>query len=506
MNSLLAPITGGVQFILPEVTLIATVCVILFAAPFLVSEQGTAAPGLRHRWGWLALIGWGVAAAFWWNSPIRPETSGPFLLDDMAWSVRGLTLIIGALLSLIQWNQADDSRAAECQACLLAIGAGVNFTASSNDLVLMFLGLELISIPTYLFLIMPRRDAPAQEATLKYFLLSVFSSALVLFGMSYLYGMTGTTRLEGIYDALRRSDINTLPMPLVIAEVMIIAGLGFRITAVPFHFYAPDVFQGCQVSGAALLSVIPKIAGFTALARLLIVPLRIGDAGGGGGLDTGWLIVPATEPLLWWLAVLTMFTGNLLALVQTDIRRMLAFSSVSHAGYMLVGLTVGYHTTASPNGLEALGFYLAVYSVMTLGAFAALAAAGRPDRKIETIDDLAGLARVQPGVALMLAVCLFSLTGLPPTAGFLAKLELFLAAWGQGTESGRWLAKLLAVNAAIGAGYYLRLIAAIVLRDPVRTEAEPPEPPALLALSICSAAVCVLFFMPGWLWDVVQRL
>jgi NADH-quinone oxidoreductase subunit N len=201
-----------------------------------------------------------------------------------------------------------------------------------------------------------------------------------------------------------------------------------------------------------------------------------------------------------------MFTGNLLALVQTDVRRMLAFSSVSHAGYMLVGLTIGYHTTASPNGMEALGFYLAIYSVMTLGAFAALAAAGRPDRKLETIDDLAGLARTRPGVAIMLAVCLFSLTGLPPTAGFLAKLDLFLAAWGQDSESGRWLAGLLAVNAAIGAGYYLRLIAAITLRDPVRTEAEPLEPPTLVALTVCTVAVTALFFAPAWLWDVVQRL
>lgn len=500
MIATLEPILNGLQLILPEAALLAAVCVILFSAPFLVTEQGTAAAGLRHRWAWLALIGWGVAAALWWQSPARIVAAGPFVLDDLAWEVRGLSLLVGALLTLIQWNQADDARAAECQACLLAIVAGVNLTAAANDLVILFLGLELVSIPTYLFLIMPRRDAPAQEATLKYFLLSIFSSAITLFGISYLYGMTGTTSLTGIYDAAQRADLNHLPLPLAIAGVMIIAGLGFRITAVPFHFYAPDVFQGCQVSGAALLSVIPKIAGFTALVRLLIVPMRL------TGIESGWLIVPATEPLLWWLAVVTMFAGNLLALVQTDVRRMLAYSSVSHAGYMLVGLTVGYHTTASPNGLEALGFYLAVYSVMTLGAFAALAAAGRPDRKLETIDDLAGLARTRPGVAIMLAVCLFSLTGLPPTAGFLAKLNLFLAAWGQDSESGQWLAGLLAVNAAIGAGYYLRLIAAITFRDPIRAESEPAEPPALLALTLCTAAVSVLFFAPGWLWQAVQRL
>lgn len=495
MNEL---ISGSFRLILPEIMLLFGVCLTLFAAPFLVSERGEAQPGLRHRWGWFALLIWLAAAALWWPASPLPASLGPFLQNDFTWFVRGIMLALGAVLSLIQWNQADDSRAAECQACLLAIGAGVNLVAAANDLVVLFLALELVSIPTYLFLIMPRRDAPAQEAVLKYFLLSVFSSAVTLFGMSYLFGVTGATNLESIYDAVRSADIDRLPQLLAVAQVLIIAGLSFRITAVPFHFYAPDVFQGCQVSGAALLSVVPKIAGFVALTKLIVVPLPIPDA--------GWLMVPAAEPLLWWLAVITMFTGNLLALLQNDVRRLLAYSSVSHAGYMLVGLTVGYHTTRSPNGFEALAFYLAVYGVMTLGAFAALAAAGRPQRKIETVDDLAGLAQTRPGVALMLAVCLFSLTGLPPTAGFLAKWNLFLAAWGQSAESGQWLAALMAVNAAIGAGYYLRLIAAIVLRDPIRSDSEPAETPSVLALTFCTAATCILFFAPTWLWHAVQRI
>lgn len=497
MSETVQRIAEGVRYILPEVTLIVAACLTLFAAPFLVSDRGEAPRGLRHRWGGLALVGWAVAAVFWWRTPVG-ETHGPFQLDELTWFVRGLMLAVGALLTLMQWNQADDSRAAECQACLLAIGAGVSFVAAANDLVLLFLGLELVSIPTYVFLIMPRRDAPAQEATLKYFLLSIFSSALVLFGMSYLYGATGTTSLPALYDAFRQTDGEHLPLLVAIGEVLLIAGLGFRITAAPFHFYAPDVFQGCQVTGAALLSVVPKIAGFTALVRLLIVPLPIAQS--------GWLVVPETVPLLWWLAVITMFTGNLLALVQTDIRRMLAYSSVAHAGYMLVGLTIGLQVTTSPNGIEALAFYLAVYGVMTLGAFAALAAAGRPDRKLATIDDVAGLAKTRPAIALMLCVCLFSLTGLPPTAGFLGKLNLFFAAWSLPSPEGKWLAGLLAVNAAIGAGYYLRLIAAIVLGEPRETDAEPAEAPSVLALTLCTAATFALFFAPGWLWWAVQRI
>lgn len=499
MNAAIAEIPGGLRLVLPELALLGTVCLILFAAPFLVSERGEAPAGLRRRWGWLALLGWLTAALLWrLQSPVPTTTAGPFLLTDFTWLVRGIMLGLGAVLTLIQWNQADDGRAAEGQACLLAIGAGVNLIAAANDLVILFLALELVSIPTYLFLIMSRRDAPAQEATLKYFLLSVFSSAVTLFGMSYLYGVTGTTNMEAIYEVVRSSNVDRLPPLLLVAAVLLIAGLGFRITAVPFHFYAPDVFQGCPVSGAALLSVVPKIAGFAALSKLLIVPLPIPDA--------GWLIVPETESLLWWLAVITMFTGNVLALLQNDVRRMLAYSSVSHAGYMLVGLTVGYHTTKAPHGIEALAFYLPVYGMMTLGTFAALAAAGRPHRRIETVDDLAGLARTRPGIALMLSVCLFSLTGLPPTAGFLGKWNLFLAAWGQNTDSGRWLAILLAVNAAIAAGYYLRLVAAIALRDPLRSDVEPAETSSVLALAACTAATFVLFFAPGWVWEAVERI
>lgn len=507
MNAAIEQIQGSLPLILPEIVLLGAMCVMLFSAPFLVSERGETQSGLRHRWGGFALLAWIGAGILWWQSATQDASTGPFRLDEMTWFIRGLMLVLGMILTLVQWNQAEDSRSAECQACLLAIGAGVNLVAAANDLVLLFVALELISIPTYLFLIMPRRDAPAQEATLKYFLLSIFSSAIVLLGMSYLYGTTGTTNLESIYDAIRMSNVDRLPWLLAVAQVLLIAGLGFRITAVPFHFYAPDVFQGCQVPGAALLSVVPKVAGFVALSRLLLVPLPIPNS--------GWLMVFATEPLLWWLAVITMFTGNLLALLQSDVRRMLAYSSVSHAGYMLVGLTVGYHTSSSPNGLESLVFYLAVYGAMTLGAFAALAAAGRPDRKLETVDDLAGLARTRPAIALMLVVCLFSLTGLPPTAGFLGKLNLFLAAWGQQGElsqsageltSGQWLAILLAVNAAIGAGYYLRLIAAIALRDPIHQDVTSTESPSVLALTLCSTATVVLFFAPGWVWLAVQRI
>ena len=502
MNEALQNLNGAVQLVQPEIALLATVCLMFFAAPFLVSERGEAPAGLRHRWGWLSLMALAIAGWLWWNSGVAPRTTGPFVSDGLTLFVRGLTIFSGAILVLLHWNQADDSRSAESHACLLAILAGVNLVAAANDLVMLFVALELVSIPTYLFLLLPRRDAPAQEATLKYFLLSIFSSAIVLFGFSYLYGATGTTNLTAIHHAFAAGhDLPHNPL-VAVATVMLIAGLGFRLTAVPFHFYAPDVFQGAPTSAAAMLSFVPKVVGFVALLRLMV------PATGSESTMHAWMMTPAATPLLWWLAVATMFVGNLMALMQTDVRRLLAFSSVSHAGYMLVGLVVGMQASGQVNGIGALLFYLVVYGAMTLGTFAVLIAAARSDKRIESLDDLAGLSRTKPALALMLSVFLFSLAGLPPTAGFLGKFNLFVAAWSQGFESSRWLACLLGVNAALGAWYYLKLIGVMYLRDPVdRSEdVRPMEVPSLVAAVLCLAATVGLFFAPGALWTYVQTL
>ena len=522
MNAAIQQLNNAVSLIAPDAVLLAAVCLIFFAAPFLVNERGEAPVGLRHRWGLLSLLTLLIAGCVWWQSPPVTRTLGPFVLDELTWYIRGLTLTFGAILVLLHWNQADDARSAESHACLLAILAGVNLIAASNDLVGLFVALELVSIPTYLFLLLPRRDAPAQEATLKYFLLSIFSSAIVLFGMSYLYGATGTTNLSGIHAAFSaaRDTIvegvkpnHDVANPLVaVATVMLIAGLGFRLTAVPFHFYAPDVFQGAPTSAAAMLSFVPKVAGFVALLRLMI------PATGAEQAINPWTMTPAATPLLWWLAVATMFVGNLMALMQTDIRRLLAYSSVSHAGYMMVGLIVGMEheiQRAAPNanphsvsGIGAMLFYLAVYGAMTLGTFAVLIAAARSDKRIETFDDLSGLSRTRPALALVLAIFLFSLAGLPPTAGFLGKLNLFFAAWVQGYESSKWLAVILAINAAIGAWFYLKIIGVMFLREPINRSQQETiiETPSLIAAGLCLVGTLGLFFLPGWLWVPIQSI
>ncbi|MGV2337030.1 MAG UNVERIFIED_CONTAM: hypothetical protein LVR18_24060 [Planctomycetaceae bacterium] len=233
--------------IIPEIILIATVCIMFLAAPFLVTESGRAAAGLRHRWGILALLALGCAALAWLLPPLAPDSLGPFRPDAFAWYVRGVTIITGMLLTLVIWDQTEDGHSAESFACLLAILAGVNFVALANDLVGVFLGLEMVSIPTYILLYLGRSDWMSREATIKYFLLSIFSSALVLYGLTWIFGLAGSTNFVAI--STRIDAIGGHPM-LLVALALTLAGISFRLTAVPFHFYAPDVFQG--VAPAAL--------------------------------------------------------------------------------------------------------------------------------------------------------------------------------------------------------------------------------------------------------------
>lgn len=483
-------INQAASLIIPEIILLATVCVMFLAAPFMVGETGSAPSGLRHRWGVLSLLALAAATFAWTKAPFSESGLGPFRSDEFAWFVRGLSFTFGILLTLVLWDQIDDGHAAEAHACLLAILAGVNFVALSNDLVGIFLGLELVSIPTYILLSLGRHDWMRQEATIKYFLLSIFSSAIVLYGLSWVFGLAGTTNLTDIAGKAKVAFDHGM---FRIAIAMVIGGLSFRLTAVPFHFYAPDVFQGVSPSSAAMLSFIPKVVGFSALLRLL--PVCVGVSG-----FAEWIPSGAIRGILTVVAILTMFVGNLLALRQTSILRLLAYSSIAHAGYMLVGLAVGNSATGV-SGTASLLFYLSVYGVMTVGLFALITAAGSITRPVRTVSDLAGLSRSQPGIALMMAVCIFGLSGLPPTGGFIAKLHLFFAAWSEGSQTGRILAITLAANAAIAAAYYLRLISVMYFEQSTTVTQPSRQYAAWIAGLLCAVATLALFLSPQSLWS-----
>jgi NADH-quinone oxidoreductase subunit N len=490
------------SLLVPEIILLATVCFLFLTGPLAVSDAGDATPGLRHRWGFLSLLALALATIVWsGGAPDAVEQGALFHIDPLVWYTRGISLFGGILLVLVLWSQIDDAIAAEAHACLLAIVAGTTLVAAASDLVSLFLALELVSIPTYVILYLPRRDRAGREAAIKYFLLSVFSSALVLYGMAWLYGVAGSTNLAAIAGTMSGDGAPADNGLLSLAFALLLAGLCFRITAVPFHFYAPDVFQGTTASNAALLSYVPKVVGFVALVRLL--PLS-----GATASFATWLPNDTARTLLAVLSIVTMFVGNLMALRQKSLYRLMAYSSVAHAGYMLVGLAAGDAGTIG--GTSALMFYLAVYGLMTIGVFALIgqgAAGGERGAQpaISTIDDLRALGQLQPATALLLTVCLFSLTGLPPTAGFLAKLNLFLAAWSDGTTTGRTLAVIMAINAAIGAWYYLRLIALMFLEPiAVTSSALPPQRIAWsswIAGVACTAATVAIFLAPQWLWD-----
>jgi NADH-quinone oxidoreductase subunit N len=416
--------------------------------------------------------------------------------------VKFLTAVVGALLLLLAWpsnRDATGSRsldfgrdAGEFYALLLLSLAGLMLVASSNDMILLFLGLELASIPTYIMVSMSRPLPAAQEAGVKYFFLGAMAAAVMLFGFSYLYGTTGSTNLSDVRRILNPTDVvGTIPVEAahtftqwqVLAVCVLLAGFSFKIAAVPLHAYVGDVYQGAATPVTALLAFVPKAAGFVAIIKTL-------SAVGGGD----WRVSREVVDLLWVLAVLTMTVGNTLGLLQHNVKRVLAYSSIAHSGYMLVGITAlvaagdaglapVVREGVQRNALAGVLFYLAAYGLMNAGAFgvlmlltsreqrydrgegAAIASAEPvPATTAETFEDIAGVARRRPGLALAMAVCCFSLIGLPFTVGFFGKLYLIQPALGVGTSKMNWLVVLTVANAAIGAAYYLRIIATMFLR------------------------------------------
>lgn len=479
-------LTGIFRLVVPEIALVTTACI-----HFLLG----CVYNRRSLWCGVSLIGVAiaavVAATVTIDSPPVP-TAASLLPDATATFVRWLALGSAAVLLLLTWPEVSDSIAAEYYGCLLILTAGVSLVGQANDLVTLFLALELISIPTYVLLYLPGRNRLNQEAAAKYFLLSVMSSAVLLFGFSYLYGLTGSTNIRVITETLAKANAEVVSPLALLAMVLILAAIGFRITAVPFHFYAPDVYEGGPPGVIALLAVLPKVAGFLALARLL------------GLVGTETLLIPFDSysllPLLLWiLALLTMTVGNALALLQDNLRRMLAYSGVAHSGYMLMGLIVASSIHQASNraelaigGIEALLVYLVAYAMMTLGAFAIILYLSTPDHPIEAIDDLAGLGQSHPVSAGIMGVFLLSLIGLPLTAGFIGKLLLFIGAFTAPVDTPamaslyRWMAVAAAVNAAIGAYYYLRVVGVMYLRTPLRP-LMPSSSPATRAAAVLLA-------------------
>jgi NADH-quinone oxidoreductase subunit N len=397
----------------------------------------------RDLLGWTA-IGFCIAAC-WAARAIEPSGSvvgSLFQSDAIRSGGSWLAALVGIPLILLAWHRMDGLRIAEHLSMVLLMLSGLAYTASASDLVSLFLGLELVSLPTTILLAMTRRDGAGREATLKYFTLAAFSSAVFLFGLSYLYGIAGDTSLAAVGRVLGS------PLSLMgwMGWGFVLAGLAFRMTAVPFHFYAPDVFCGTKLPMAAGLAVVPKIAGFLALMRLL-------DGGTRG--PEALSFSSASIAALSLLAVLTMTVGNVLAMVQKDFRRWISYSSVAHTGYLLLGVAAIARLSAS---WSPILFYLGVYAAMTIGLLAVWALDQGDLQQPAPMDRWNGLAYRSPRLALAGSVALLSMTGVPLTAGFWGKFQIFSSTIASSDWIVRAAAIAMAINAVIAASYYLGVI------------------------------------------------
>ena len=488
-----------IALVWPEVVLVLVATAIFVAGAFTRN---------RAFWSLAAVLGFVLAAGTlaMQGSPAAYSSvlTGPVVIDPMSLGLRWLALLAGLIFTLVASRLAPSELASEFFGCLMLIAAGMMITAAANDLVLLFLGLELISIPTYVLLFIGRKDRASAEATMKYFFLSILSSALLLYGFSFLYGrgkttiIVGTAELPGIREALVAGAMANHPLaPLLpLALVLIIAGLGFKLTIAPLQFYAPDVYQGTTNANAGVLAVAPKIAAVAALLRVIVVAM------------------PAAAEFAWQLALilalLTMTIGNVCALWQRNIRRLLAYSSIAHGGYLLIGLAAAAAANSQGaasygGGVTAMLFYTFVYALATLGTFAALAWLSSPMREVNDVEELSGLARAHPAVAGAIAVFMFSLAGLPPLAGFWGKFSLFGSAIELATARtagmSSWFAVLAivaALNAAIAAAYYLRIVAVMYFQP----AAAAPVPAggglsARAAALACAALVILAGALPG---------
>jgi len=399
------------------------------------------------------------------------ETFGGMFISDNYSTYFKLIFLINVILIVLvslKYMAKTDTDYGEYYSLVLFSTVGMMLMASAKNLIVLYLGLELMALSTYILTGINRHDVKSNEAALKYFLLGAFSSALLLFGMSLLYGITASTDIYQIASFLKVGEVTPV---LLVSIIFVIVAFAFKIAAAPFHMWAPDVYEGAPTAVAAFLSVGPKAAGFAVIGRVFYIAF--------GSVQTDWTAV------FIGISILTMAVGNILAIVQVNIKRMLAYSSIAHAGYALLGVIAG-----TSEGLSAMMVYLLIYAFMNIGAFAIVILLDNG----EEISQYAGLAKSHPVAAAMMLVFMFSLTGIPPTAGFIGKFNLFVAVVHAGYT---WLVIIAVLFSVISAFYYLRVIMNMYMR-PATHEASITSSPSLwLALIVTVVAVLAIGILPS---------
>jgi NADH-quinone oxidoreductase subunit N len=468
--------------IAPEIVLAGGIVVVMLLDLFLADH---------NKWVLAPITGFTLLGAFipvltlaLSDEGTRSLFDGRYVVDDFSLVLKGLFLLAGYVIILLSSDYIREGEYYEGEYWFLMLASllGMVMMTSSRDLISIFIALEFLSIPAYMLAAWRKRDLKSNEAGVKYFLLGVFASAILLYGMSLLYGMTNSTKLTDISAYLGQE----LTAIRALAVVFVVFGFAFKISAVPFHSWAPDAYQGAPTPVTAFLSVASKAAGFVAVVIVVFV--------GFPGSKEVW------QPVFWVLAALTMTVGNLLALKQTNIVRMLAYSSISQGGFILMPLAVaGESATAADDALRAVVTYLLVYAATNLGVFAIVIAVSRKTRSGE-ISSFGGLFSYAPGLAALMTIFMASLAGIPPLGGWIGKFAAFQALISPGNNWGYALAVIGAVNSMIAFGYYGNVLREIWMRPVPDGDTTPirVQPSLIVALGITGIATLVFGVLPSF--------
>lgn len=457
----------------PELTMLATALLVLLVELFLHGQRKRFVNPIGVA-GVLVALGLVIALAV--DGTDRAAFGEMFVVDSYALAFKGLFLSVALFVLLLSYRYFAEIRTFQGEYYFLILSAfiGMMLMPSARDFVMLFVALELVSIPGFIMAGLRKFDLRSNEGAMKFLIIGILSAAVLLFGISIVYGFTGTTSLAGTAAAL--GDVSREPL-LLVGALFVIVGFGFKVSAVPFHFWAPDTYEGAPIPVTAFLSVASKAAGFAGLLQVAFVAFA--------PLSDAW------APVVGVIAVLTMTLGNITALVQRNVVRLMAYSSVAHAGYMLVPFALVRPGEAALNGdaFAAVLVYLFAYAVMNIGAFGVVTAVARrhPRRQLE---DYAGLGQRSPGLATSLTLFLLSLGGIPPLVGFFAKVVIFVAAveaGNAGQAGGYILAGAVAINTVISVFYYLLVAKPMWMSEP--TETEPVQPGYALGFAVGGLAV-----------------
>ena len=470
--------------ILPEIVLTAFGLLVMLVDPLLPENRNVKPLGIISLIGALAAV---AASIFQMQHP-GPAFWNFVVVDNFSIFFHLLVTIAAALVIMasFEYLRVQEIRAGEYFGLILFGTVGMALMSSAVELVLIFIALEISSISTYILAGFRRRDAGSVESSLKYFLLGSFATAFFLYGIALMFGATGSTDIPQIATNLR---LNGAPLMALVAYALMFVGLGFKIASAPFHVWTPDVYEGAPSPVVAFMSTAPKMAVFAVLLRILFV-------------TEGPSLLTHSRPVwFWWVwasAAVSMTLGNLGALVQNNVKRMLAYSAIAHAGYLLVAFAA-----APEAGISAAMFYAASYTAMNLGAFIVVSHFANAGERYVTLDDYTGLGRRSPLLAMTLTIFLISLIGIPATAGFFAKFYVFSAALKANLV---WLTIIAVVNSAIGAYYYLRVMVVMYMRDSTQDIPVMRVPAGVTATLLCSvAAVLYLGILPGRVLEFATR-